>query len=96
MHPDKSEVTLTCVAQLYQKTGLLAVTALRKSFDIVTRYGPKMTEAKWMTRVIFLETIAGAVAPFHVNAISAVQQREQLLCQLRLAPRTSSKLSDIL
>lgn len=47
--------------QLFQTTGLYAVTALRWSFDKVTRYGPEMTEAKWMTRVLFLETIAGAV-----------------------------------
>ena len=45
--------------QLYQTTGLYAVTALRWTFDKATRYGPQMNESKWMTRVLFLETIAG-------------------------------------
>lgn len=32
---------------------------MRKSFDLITGYGPNMTEKKWLTRIVFLETVAG-------------------------------------
>lgn len=48
------------VLQMYQRTGLWAVTIMRWTFDKFTNYGPKMSEAKWMTRILFLETVAGA------------------------------------
>lgn len=44
---------------MYQRTGLWAVTIMRWTFDKFTNYGPKMSEAKWMTRILFLETVAG-------------------------------------
>lgn len=40
-------------------TGYYGVSLLRKSFDLVTGYGPNMTHSKWMTRFLFLETVAG-------------------------------------
>ncbi len=40
-------------------TGYYGVFALRKSFDLITGYGPNMTHSKWMTRFLFLETVAG-------------------------------------
>jgi hypothetical protein len=37
-----------------------SVKAMRTSFDLITRYNPKtMTEDKWVTRCLFLETVAG-------------------------------------
>lgn len=37
-----------------------AVTAMRSSFDFITRYGPgRMDECKWLERFVFLETVAG-------------------------------------
>ena len=33
---------------------------VRRSFDLITGYGRgKMTRQKWLTRVVFLETVAG-------------------------------------
>lgn len=40
-------------------TGYYGVFALRKTFDVITGYGPNMTHSKWMTRFLFLETVAG-------------------------------------
>lgn len=40
-------------------TGYLAVQAMRRSFDLITGYGANMTHKKWMTRILFLETVAG-------------------------------------
>ncbi len=37
-----------CLAQAADRVGLAAVKTLRTSFDIVTGYGPNMTEAKWL------------------------------------------------
>jgi len=45
--------------KMYQKTGSLAVTGMRSLFDFLTGYGPHMTEAKWLHRMIFLESVAG-------------------------------------
>ncbi len=42
-----------------EKTGYWAVTAMRKTFDLVTGYGPNMNEKKWLLRIVFLETVAG-------------------------------------
>jgi len=40
-------------------TGYYGVMVLRKTFDLITGYGPNMTADKWMTRFLFLETVAG-------------------------------------
>ncbi len=45
--------------QLYQHVGLTAIRVMRRAFDLATGYGPNMTEAKWLQRMIFLETVAG-------------------------------------
>ncbi|PNW85050.1 hypothetical protein CHLRE_03g169550v5 [Chlamydomonas reinhardtii] len=45
--------------RLYQRIGFRAIMAARWTFDKLTGYGPNMTEAKWLQRMIFLETIAG-------------------------------------
>lgn len=39
--------------------GFSAVQAVRQVFDKVTGYGPNMTEAQWLRRMLFLETVAG-------------------------------------
>ena len=38
---------------------LTAIGATRWAFDTATGYGPNMTDAKWLQRMIFLETVAG-------------------------------------
>lgn len=45
--------------KLYQRVAFFAIQTVRKLFDITTGYGPDMTEAKWLRRIIFLETVAG-------------------------------------
>lgn len=45
--------------ELFEKTGYYGVQLLRGSFDLVTRYGHNMTPEKWLTRILFLETVAG-------------------------------------
>ncbi|PNH12106.1 Alternative oxidase, mitochondrial [Tetrabaena socialis] len=45
--------------KMHQRIGLGVVRIARWSFDRATGYGPKMTEAKWLQRMIFLETVAG-------------------------------------
>ena len=46
-------------------TGMYAVGLMRSSFDFVTRYNPAtMPEAKWLQRMLFLETVAGEVLSF--------------------------------
>lgn len=45
--------------KLYEKIGYGAVLAARSSFDFFTNYGKNMTESKWLTRMLFLETVAG-------------------------------------
>lgn len=32
---------------------------MRRAFDLITGYGPNMTHQKWMTRFLFLESVAG-------------------------------------
>lgn len=46
-------------SSFHDYTGYYGVFALRKSFDILTGYGKNMTHNKWMTRFLFLETVAG-------------------------------------
>lgn len=48
-----------CIEQAADRAGLAAVRAMRVGFDLATGYGPHMTEAKWLRRIIFLETVAG-------------------------------------
>jgi len=45
--------------RIHDYTGYYAVQLLRKSFDLVTGYGDSMTKDKWLTRFLFLETVAG-------------------------------------
>lgn len=40
-------------------TGYYGVRVLRSTFDLITGYGRNMTEKKWLTRFLFLETVAG-------------------------------------
>eukprot|EP00798_Chlamydomonas_sp_ICE-L_P000086 gene86-3691_t len=48
------------VQNIYHRIGLTAITLVRVCFDWATGYGPgKMNEAKWLHRIIFLETVAG-------------------------------------
>ena len=35
------------------------IQAIRRTYDFVTGYGPHMTKDKWLTRILFLETVAG-------------------------------------
>lgn len=44
---------------LHDWTGLYGVRMLRSLFDLATGYGHAMTEKKWLTRFLFLETVAG-------------------------------------
>ena len=36
-----------------------SIQTVRSAFDWITGYGPNMTSDKWLTRVVFLETVAG-------------------------------------
>lgn len=45
--------------KVYQRIAYGAIQTVRWTFDKVTGYGPQMTEAKWLQRIIFLETVAG-------------------------------------
>jgi hypothetical protein len=40
-------------------TGFSAVWIMRRTFDLITGYGDNMTHSKWMTRFLFLESVAG-------------------------------------
>lgn len=51
-----------CCLQLYQKTALWAVTAMRWGFDTMTGYPKNMDEKRWLQRMVFLETVAGTQA----------------------------------
>ena len=53
--------------QWHEKTGLWAVTAMRWSFDKITGYPNKMTEKRWLQRIVFLETVAGALYPQYLT-----------------------------
>ncbi len=50
---------------MHQHASYAAVTATRSLFDMMTGYGPRMTEAAWLRRMIFLETVAGATFMSH-------------------------------
>ncbi len=45
-------------SQIRDKIAYGLVSAARYFFDIGTGYGPNMTEAKWLNRFVFLETVA--------------------------------------
>lgn len=48
------------VEKVHQKLGLFTVQVARRCFDLATGYNhDTMTEAKWLQRIIFLETVAG-------------------------------------
>jgi len=62
-----------------QKVGYAAVQTVRRAFDLATGYGPNMTEAQWLRRIIFLETVAGVpgmVAGMlrHLRSLRTMQQ----------------------
>lgn len=57
---EKVEITHTEPKGIRDKLAYSSMKLLRKSFDFLTGYKPgKMTESKYLTRVIFLETVAG-------------------------------------
>lgn len=42
------------------RLALSMITAVRKSFDLISGYNPeKMNERNWLNRIVFLETVAG-------------------------------------
>lgn len=46
--------------ELHQRLAFATITAVRKTFDLATGYHlDRMNEAKWLRRIIFLETVAG-------------------------------------
>lgn len=46
--------------QLHQRLAFKTITTIRRAFDLATGYSPdKMTEVKWLQRIIFLESVAG-------------------------------------
>ena len=51
------------VLQGYEKVGYYSVQLMRRSFDLLTGYRPdrSMSEEKWLQRILFLETVAGAL-----------------------------------
>lgn len=55
----KVSVTHEKPASIKDRLALFGVTTTRATFDYVTGYGPNMNEAKWLTRFVFLETVAG-------------------------------------
>jgi len=58
--------------QLHQRLAFQTISAIRSGFDLATGYHPdRMNEAKWLRRIIFLETVAGVpgmVSSLLVNA----------------------------
>jgi hypothetical protein len=54
------KVTQKTPTNLREKLALFSIKVVRSSFDFISRYDEeKMTEKKWINRVIFLETVAG-------------------------------------
>jgi hypothetical protein len=46
--------------QLLDHAAYYTIQSVRASFDFISGYGPgKMNEGKWLTRIVFLETVAG-------------------------------------
>jgi len=46
--------------QLHQRLAFKTIAAMRKAFDLATGYSPDhMNEARWLRRIIFLESVAG-------------------------------------
>lgn len=50
-------------------TGYYGVQILRRSFDLVTGYGPNMNSTKWLTRFLFLGTCFFPILPADVTLI---------------------------
>lgn len=46
-------------SDLRDKIAYGCIRAIRSTFDFLTNYKPSMGEAKWLNRIIFLETMAG-------------------------------------
>eukprot|EP00873_Tetraselmis_striata_P012846 jgi/Tetstr1/433110/TSEL_022442.t1 len=67
MHPVYTKEYVESVAprhkppkKIHEYVAYGAIQTVRSAFDLATGYGPdKMTADKWMTRTIFLETVAG-------------------------------------
>lgn len=57
---EKIEYTHNAPKTIKDKVAYYAIKFIRKSYDYLTRYDPNdMTENKWITRCMFLETVAG-------------------------------------
>ena len=66
MHPVYAKDYVESIVPRHRKpeafhdwTGFYGVHLLRSAFDLATGYGPNMNETKWLTRFLFLETVAG-------------------------------------
>ena len=74
--------------QFYQKTALWAITAIRWGFDKVTGYPNRMTENRWLLRIVFLETVAGTVHTITwfslktLDSSTCIQLGAQMVCTL--------------
>eukprot|EP00798_Chlamydomonas_sp_ICE-L_P023800 gene23800-9362_t len=75
IRPSTKPATLT-----HQRVAFYLAYTIRKIFDFVTGYGPgRMSEAKWLRRIIYLESIAGVpgiVAGLlrHMRALRTMQK----------------------
>lgn len=57
---EKIEYTHITPTNLKDKIAYFSIKLIRKSYDYLTRYDPSnMTENKWISRCMFLETVAG-------------------------------------
>lgn len=57
---EKIQYTHNSPTTIKDKIAYQAIKFIRKSYDYLTRYDPqKMTEKKWVSRCMFLETVAG-------------------------------------
>jgi len=87
MHPVYSKDYVLSIKPKHRKpqtfhdyTGYYAVQALRRSFDLLTGYNTeKMTSDKWLTRFLFLETVAGvpgmvAAALRHMRSLRTMKR----------------------
>jgi Alternative oxidase len=52
--------------------GYAAVQFLRSTFDLFTGYGKDMTEAKYLQRFLYLETVAGVCAEHSIRVLPGV------------------------
>lgn len=74
--------------QAIDHVALFSINVVRRAFDWVTGYGPNMTEALWLRRIIFLETVAGK--------FSGVQGTAVLLWKVHTYDLSSVTVSSVL